>query len=137
MLMHPNALGIATSEQRRAGGCANRGGHHEARELPTFLGNTVNIRCADGLGTKTAQVAIALIIGKYDNKIWLRSRRGFSGEKENGQKTDQDGICLFHRNCVWVERVWKQTGRLSTDKSHLLAYTSLRMPVRQCLFKPL
>ena len=54
MLMHPNAFGIATGEQRRARGRANRRGHHEARELPAFLGNAVDIRCTDGLGAKTA-----------------------------------------------------------------------------------
>ena len=102
MLVHPNALGIATGEQRRARRRANRRGHHEARELPAFLGNAVDIRRADGFGTKTAQVAVALVIGKDDDEVGLRSGRGFNGEKENGQKTGQDGICLFHVNCVWV-----------------------------------
>ena len=96
MLVHANALGIATGEQRRAGRRTHRGGHHEARELPAFLGNTVDIRCTDGLRTKTAQVAIALIIGKDDNKIWLRCVRGFNGEREDDQNTGQDDICLFH-----------------------------------------
>ena len=102
MLMHTNALGIATGEQRRAGGRAHRRSHHKAGKLASFLGNTINVRCADGLGTKTAEVAVALVIGKDDDEVGLRSGRGFNGEKENGQKTGQDGICLFHVNCVWV-----------------------------------
>ena len=102
MLVHPNALGIATGEQRRSGRRANRRGYHEARKLSAFLGNAVDIRRADGFGTKTAQVAVALVIGKDDDEVGLRSGRGFNGEKENGQKTGQDGICLFHVNCVWV-----------------------------------
>ena len=81
MLVHTNALGVTTGEQRRAGGRAHRRSHHKAGKLASFLSNTINVRCADGLGTKTAQVAIALIIGKDDNKIWLRSGRGFNGEK--------------------------------------------------------
>ncbi len=96
MLMHPNALGIATGEQGRARRRAYRRSHHKAGKLASLRGNTVDIRCTDGLGTKTAQVAIALIIGKDDNKIWLRSVRGFNGEKEDDQNTGQDDICLFH-----------------------------------------
>ena len=73
VLMHANALGIATGEQGCTGWRAYWGGHHKARELPAFSGNTVDIRCADGLGTKTAQVAIALVIGKDDDEVGLGS----------------------------------------------------------------
>ena len=102
MLVHPNALGIATGEQRRSGRRANRRRYHEARKLPAFLGNAVDIRRANSFGTKTAQVAVALVISKDDDEVGLRSGRGFNGEKENGQKTGQDGICLFHVMGVWV-----------------------------------
>ena len=71
MLVHPNALGIATGEQRRSGRRANRRRYHEARKLPAFLGNAVDIRCADGLGTKTAQIAVALVISKDDDEVGL------------------------------------------------------------------
>ena len=102
MLVHPNALGIATGEQRRSGRRANRRRYHEARKLPAFLGNAVDIRRANSFGTKTAQVAVALVIGKDDDEVGLSSGRGFNGEKETGQKTGQDGICLFHVMGVWV-----------------------------------
>ena len=71
MLMHTDTLGVTTGEQRRAGGRANRRSHHEARELPAFTGDAVDIRRLDCLGAKTTQVAIALIIGEDDNKVGL------------------------------------------------------------------
>ena len=97
MLVHPNALGIATGEQRRSGRRANRRGHHEARELPTFFGDAVDIGRLDGLGSETAQVAVALIVSKDDDEIGFGRKREFSGEKENGQQAGRDSIGVFHR----------------------------------------
>ena len=71
MLMHADALGVATRKQGGPGGCADRGGHHEAGELTTFLSYAVDVWGIDCLGTEAAEVAVALVIGKNDDEIWL------------------------------------------------------------------
>ena len=96
-LMHTYTLGVTTGEQRRAGGRAHRRGYHEAGKLAPFFGDAINVRRLDGLGSETAQVAITLIVSKDDDEIGFGRKRGFSGEKENGQQTGQDSIGVFHR----------------------------------------
>ena len=96
MLVHANTFGVATSEQRRAGRRAHRGSHHEARELSAFLGNTINVRCADGFGTKTAQIAIALVIGEDDDEVGLSSLQYSRGQQENGQSNGFEKNLQFH-----------------------------------------
>jgi len=102
MLVHTNPLGIATGEQRRAGRRTHRGGHHEARELPAFLGNTVDIRCTDGLGTKTAQVAVALVIGKDDDEVRFSGQQSSTGKKKSPQSKGQERVRLSHMSCLEV-----------------------------------
>ena len=97
MLMHADALWVTTGKQRRARWRTYRRSHHEARELTPFFGDAVDIGRLDGLGSETAQVAITLIVSKDDDEIGFGRKRGFSGEKENGQQTGQDSIGVFHR----------------------------------------
>ena len=97
MLVHPDTLWVTTGEQGCTRRCTNRRGHHEARELPTFFGDAVDIGRLDGLGSETAQVAVALIVSKDDDEIGFGRKREFSGEKENGQQAGRDSIGVFHR----------------------------------------
>ena len=97
MLVHADALWVTAGEQGCTRRCANRRSHHEARELTPFFGDAVDIGRLDGLGSETAQVAITLIVSKDDDEIGFGRKRGFSGEKENGQQTGQDSIGVFHR----------------------------------------
>ena len=94
--MHTDTLGVTTGEQRRAGGRAHRRGYHEARKLPAFLGNAVDIRRADGFGTKTAQIAIALVIGEDDDEVGLSSLQYSRGQQENGQSNGFEKNLQFH-----------------------------------------
>ena len=98
MLVHADSLGIATREQGGPGWRANRGGHHETGELPAFLGDAVDVRGIDGLGTEAAQVAVTLVVGKDYDEVRLGRLQGARDEEEKGQKKD----LLFHVRCLVV-----------------------------------
>ena len=102
MLVHADSLWIATRKQGRTGRRTNRGGHHEARELTTFLRDAVDIRRTNGLGTKTAQVAVALIIGEDNYEIGLGSLQSSRDKKESSQRKGRKKFRLFHVSCLEV-----------------------------------
>ena len=83
--MHAHPLGVTAGEQSRTRRRAHWRGHHEACEFPTFLRDAVDIRCANGLGAETAQVAVTLVVGKNDDEIGLGAMHGFGGDKEHGK----------------------------------------------------
>ena len=83
--MHTHPLGVTTREQSRTGRRAHWRGHHEACEFPTFLGDAVDVRRANGLGAETAQVAVALVVGENYDEIGLGAMHGSGGDKEHGQ----------------------------------------------------
>ena len=85
VLMHAHALGITTRQQRRARGRTHRRGHHEARKLPPFLGDAIDVRSLDRLRAKAAQIAVALIIGEDDHEVGLGGLKNSCGQQERGQ----------------------------------------------------
>ena len=85
VLMHAHALGITTRQQRRPRGRTHRRGHHEARKLPSFHGNAIDVRRLDRLRAKAAQIAVALIIGEDDHEVGLGGLKNSCGQQEHGQ----------------------------------------------------
>ena len=83
--MHTHSLGVTAREQSRTGRRAHWRGHHEACEFPTFLGDAVDVRRANGLGAETAQITVALVVGEDDDEIGLSALRGSGDDKEHGE----------------------------------------------------
>ena len=84
--MHADAFGVAAGEEGGAGGRANRGSHHEAREFSALGSEAVDVGSLDGLGAKAAEVAVALVIGEDDDEVGLVGGRRKEGEDEGKKK---------------------------------------------------
>ena len=85
VLMHSHALGITARQQRRTRGRAHRRSHHEARKLPPFLGDAIDVLSLDRLRAKAAQIAVALIIGEDDHEVGLGGLKNSCGQQDRGQ----------------------------------------------------
>lgn len=92
MAVHPDALGIAASEQRGAGWTADRARDMEIGELPTLSRELVEVGGLDRLRSKTTKIVVTLVIGEDDDEIrFVRSRqeRGTKkGEEKDRAKHD-------------------------------------------------
>ena len=69
VLVHAHTFRITTCHQRRSGGRANGGGHHETREFSPLFCQTIDVGRLDRLRTKTTQVTVTLVIGKNNDEI--------------------------------------------------------------------
>ena len=93
--MHAHPLGITAREQSRTGRSSHWCGHHKALEFTAFLGDAIDVWSANSLGSETAQVAVALVIGEDDDEIGLGAMHG-SGGKEHGQQAGLAMCYSFH-----------------------------------------
>ena len=98
MLVHADALRIAPREQGGTGGCADRGGHHEAGELTPLLSNTVDIWGIDCLGAEATEVAVALVICEDNDEVGFRRIEGSRDKKENGQSQKRKKVLVFYED---------------------------------------
>ncbi len=65
------------------GGCADRGGHHEAGELAALLSNTVDVWSIDCLGTEATEIAVSLVICEDDYEVGFRRLKRAEEEYES------------------------------------------------------
>ena len=114
---------MKTSLLGRAGGRTDRATvsppkiHPDVRQAVQVRGQHVGLALglAVGLAVGANRSPTHVVDVEVEDVGTLRSERGFNGEKENSQQTDQDGFCLFHGNCVWVE-LSMETNRLSFNR---------------------
>jgi hypothetical protein len=115
MLMQTDALRIAAGEQCRTRRRANRGGDHEAGEFAPLPGQPVDVGRADGGRAETAEVAIALIVGKDDDEVGLAFRSESCGSQhERGCDSHKHS---FHRIPVLLPVLNPFTGNHAAVRS--------------------
>ena len=88
--LHADAVGVATSEEGGAAGCADRLGDVKIREAGTLLGQRIDVWRADILRAEAAYVTVAEVIDQNQDDVRRAFRsEGGGGEQEQEEATHQ------------------------------------------------
>jgi hypothetical protein len=93
--MQPGVGNIATCKYTGPGAYTDGGGDKAVVEFDTLIGQPIQIRGLDGtVLTVTSKGLQSLVVGQYDQEVWLFFLFAVARKKQKGQKEKQD--CIFH-----------------------------------------
>lgn len=92
----PNSWGIATCEERGAGGGADSGSDVEVGQFDSFFGEGVEVGCLPIGGPKAGEISVAHVVAKDDDDVGLFGN-GNRGEEE-GKKGEHSHDFCYHES---------------------------------------